>query len=117
MSILRSIAILAFAATILAFASSPRMPGQSQGSQTPPNKVNKNTAGAGASQRGKKLVLRDGTFQLAREYQRSGERVRYLSAERGDWEELPAALVDWDATANAAAAQLAEEDALAKKLQ
>jgi len=67
--------------------------------------------------RGKKLVLKDGSFQLVRDYQRSGERVRYLSAERGDWEEIPAAMVDWDATANAAAAQLAEEDALAKKLQ
>ncbi len=66
--------------------------------------------------RGKKLVLKDGTFQLARDYQRNGERVRYLSAERGDWEEIPAAMVDWDATAKAAAAEKAEEDALAKKL-
>jgi len=53
---------------------------------------------------------------LVRDYQRNGERVRYLSAERGDWEEIPAAMVDWDATARAAAEQQAEEDALAKKL-
>jgi hypothetical protein len=66
--------------------------------------------------RGKKLVLKDGTFQLVRDYQRNGERVRYMSAERGDWEEIPAAMVDWDATAKAAAAQQAEEDALAKKI-
>jgi hypothetical protein len=66
--------------------------------------------------RGKKLVLKDGSFQLVRDYQRIGERVRYLSAERGEWEEIPAAMVDWDETAKAAASELAKEDALAKKL-
>jgi hypothetical protein len=61
--------------------------------------------------RGKKLVLKDGTFQVVREYQRNGDRVRYFSQERGDWEELPASLVDWDATAKAdtAAAQTSAE--------
>src|SRR5262245_1258239 len=29
----------------------------------------------------KKLVLKDGNYQLVREYQRDGDRVRYLSAE------------------------------------
>jgi len=65
--------------------------------------------------RGKKLVLKDGTFQLVRGYSRNGERVRYLSAERGDWEEIPAAMVDWDATARAEAAEQNEEEALAKR--
>jgi hypothetical protein len=73
-------------------------------------------AGVPALPRGKKLVLKDGSFQLVRGYQRIGERVRYMSAERGDWEEIPAAMVDWDATAQAAAAEKAEEDALAKKI-
>ena len=73
-------------------------------------------AGVPALPRGKKLVLKDGTFQLVRDYQRNGERVRFLSAERGDWEEIPAAMVDWDATAKAAAADQTEEDALAKKI-
>ncbi len=73
-------------------------------------------AGVPALPRGKKLVLKDGNFQLVRDYQRNGERVRYLSAERGEWEEIPAAIVDWDATARAAAEAQAEEDALAKKL-
>jgi hypothetical protein len=72
--------------------------------------------GVPALPRGKKLVLKDGSFQLVRDFQRNGERVRYLSAERGEWEEIPAAMVDWGATAQAAATEQADEDALAKKL-
>jgi hypothetical protein len=72
--------------------------------------------GIPALARGKKLVLKDGSFQLVRDYARNGERVRYLSAERGEWEEIPASMVDWDATAKAAAAEQSEEDALAKKI-
>ncbi len=73
-------------------------------------------AGVPALPRGKKLVLKDGSFQLVRDYARNGERVRYLSAERGGWEEIPASMVDWDATAKAAAAEQSEQDALAKKI-
>jgi hypothetical protein len=73
-------------------------------------------AGVPALPRGKKLVLKDGTFQLVRDYRRNGERVRYLSAERGDWEEIPAAMVDWEATAQAEKAEQDEENALAKKI-
>jgi len=73
-------------------------------------------AGVSALPRGKKLVLKDGTFQLVRDYARNGERVRYLSAERGEWEEIPTSMVDWDATAKAAEAEKIEEDALAKKI-
>jgi hypothetical protein len=45
-----------------------------------------------------RLYLKDGNFQLAREYQVLPDRVRYLSAERGEWEELPLELVDLDRT-------------------
>jgi hypothetical protein len=66
--------------------------------------------------RGKKLMLKDGTFQVVRSYERKGERVRYYSVERGTWEEIPAAMVDWDATARTEAEEKAEEDAFAKKV-
>ena len=64
----------------------------------------------------KRLILKDGTYQIVREYQRDGDRVRYLSEERGDWEELPAALVDWDATAKYAADAAKSSEELAQKI-
>lgn len=66
---------------------------------------------------GTKLMLKDGNFQLVRTYERNGERVRYFSVERGAWEEIPAAMVDWDATEKARVADEKAEAALVKKVQ
>ena len=41
-----------------------------------------------------KLYLKDGDYHIVREYKVEGDRVRYYSVERSDWEEIPLTLVD-----------------------
>lgn len=45
-----------------------------------------------------KLYLKDGNYHLVREYQVEGDRIRYYSTERSQWEEIPTALIDLDRT-------------------
>jgi hypothetical protein len=46
----------------------------------------------------KRLVMKDGSYQTVREYQVKGDRVRYFSTERFEWEDVPSELIDWPAT-------------------
>ena len=64
-----------------------------------------------------KLYLKDGDYHLVREYQVEGDRIRYYSTERGEWEEIPKALVDLEKTerehqanSEAAAKEAQEQD-------
>src|SRR5882762_1079271 len=97
------VGIACLAALVWVAASSAMSSTQSQAAPNTKQGSAEDAAAAARLTRGKKLVLKDGNFQLVREYQRKGDRVRYFSLERGDWEEIPEALVDWDGTVKAQA--------------
>jgi hypothetical protein len=51
-----------------------------------------------ASAENVKLYLKDGSYQLVREYKTLNDRVSFYSLDRDEWEEVPLALVDLDKT-------------------
>ena len=74
------------------------------------------TKAAALLPKGKKLVLKDGTFQLVRSYEVQGDHVRYYSVERSEWEEIPSSIVDWDATHKVEVDEAKQEQALVEKV-
>src|ERR1700683_5334759 len=77
---------------ILGAQDSPKSPA------TPTSTGQPAPAATPAMPRGKKLMLTDGTFQLVRVYKVEGDRVRYYSIDSSQWEQIPLAMVDWEAT-------------------
>jgi len=45
-----------------------------------------------------KLYLKDGGYHVVREYHVEGDRVKFFATERGEWEEMPAELIDLQKT-------------------
>ena len=75
--------------------------------------------------KGKKLILKDGTYHQVRSFERlpdpanpSGPgRVRFYSVERSAWEEIPADLVDWETTRQAELEDAQRRQASIEKLK
>ena len=70
----------------------------------------------------KRLILKDGSYQIVTKFELSGDRVHYYSAELGEWEDVPSSMVDWDATNqyakdNAANKNSPASRALAKEME
>src|SRR5271168_3970344 len=121
---LRSVAVilgLALAAISLVYPSNGQSTGgqptggPSQSSAAPANQGVPQT-NAPALPRGKKLILKDGNYQLVREYSVDGDRVRYYSLDSSQWEEMPSSLVDWDATKKAEVDEAKRDAAVVAKV-
>jgi hypothetical protein len=61
-------------------------------------------------------MLKDGSFQLVREYTIDGDRVRYYSLDSSQWEQMPDSLVDWDATKKVEAEEAERDAAMVAKV-
>lgn len=48
-----------------------------------------------------KLYMKDGSYNLVKSYQVQGDKIRFYNIDTSEWEEMPVALVDFDATQKA----------------
>ena len=85
-------------------------------SSAPSNSPANSTSAAPVLPRGKKLMLKDGSFELVREYKVEGDRVRYYDLDSSQWEQMPADLVDWDATKKVEAEEAQHDAAIVAKV-
>lgn len=116
MQVLIKIRSIIFAAFVI-FLSLPVLLPNLAGARGTQNTSSQREPAGSKLPKGKKLVMKDGTSQIAGSYEVQGDRVRYFSVERGEWEEVPAAMVDWDATKKAQAADAQQAEALDDKLK
>ncbi len=105
------IRVLLIVTAAMCFASAERA---QQAKQTAPRGE---PAGVPVLPKAKKLILTDGTYQLAQSYEIKGDRVRYFSVERSQWEEIPTSMVDWDATHKTESEDSKQADEVVAKLK
>jgi hypothetical protein len=111
------ITALSFLVVLASPAAQTGNPQEKAPDKTTEDKTDPSQAGPLALPKGKKLFLKDGSFHLVREYERKDDRVRYYSIERSSWEEIPAEIVDWDATRKAEAEEAQRKKEIVEKIR